>query len=115
MTRSNMPLILVAGAAAVAAVAGLAMSGGGGRSELPVLAQTTAPVPKIGDMPSTSPPKMDASPTTPSGTVSQGPAETGPHGQVDITKPMPGVPATSPRVAPDQNVQPPGQPPAQPK
>ena len=104
-SRTNKTLLIVAGAVAAVAVAEAIVFATGSTPK--GFAAGSSPVPVIGDTPSTSPPKSD-SPTPPPGTVSQGPAETGPHGQVDITKPMPNVPATSPRVAPDQNVQPQG-------
>ena len=46
----------------------------------------------------------------PASTASSGPTETGPHGQSDVTKPMPAVPKASDRIEPDRPVAPEGEP-----
>ena len=64
-----------------------------------------APSSTIGQSAATPPPPIQPQVQAgPSGTASSGPQETGPHGQVDVTKPMPAVPATAPRVEPDRPV-----------
>ena len=65
-----------------------------------------APKSVIGEVPTVTRPALDLSASQPPGTVSHGTAETGPHGQVDITKPMPAAPPTLPQAEPDKPVKP---------